>query len=45
MARLEEDPVLYAAVTIAADDGVSVAEVFNRGAFDLALRIARRQMK
>lgn len=45
MLRLSEDPVLKAAVTIAINDGVSVAEVFARGPDDMALRVARMKME
>jgi len=45
MQRLSEDPILKAAVTTAINDGVSVAEVFDRGPEDLALRVARMQTK
>ncbi|OQB16701.1 MAG: hypothetical protein BWY14_01307 [Parcubacteria group bacterium ADurb.Bin192] len=40
MARLQADNVLHAVASIAHADGVSIKEVIDRGADDLALRVA-----
>lgn len=45
MRRLEGDNILFAAATIAEMDGISVLEVFNRGADDLAIRVALLKIK
>lgn len=41
---MQQDSLLYAVVSIAESDGVSVAEVAKRGYDDLCLRIAKRQL-
>jgi hypothetical protein len=41
---LQLDPELKAVVTIAMNEGISVQEVYKRGALDLSLRIARLSM-
>ena len=40
MQQLEDNSILKLAVKVAIEDGVSVAEVLDRGAMDLKLRIA-----
>ena len=41
MERIQGDPLLYATVSIADSDGVSIQEVIDRGFNDLALRVAK----
>ncbi len=41
---MRQDPLLYAIVTIAADDGVSVDEIVKRGFKDLSLRLAKKEL-